>query len=415
VVAVAFFAMAHPLAWLYTEPRLIGVMQALALSVLFTSVTNPRSVMLQKQLIFWQLFLLQVTQKVVYFAVSISVAVVYKTYWALVIGYLASQIAGFLASYIVLPFFPRLSLRHAKGMFGFSIWLTAAQVVNTINARFDQLLLGGFLGRTTLGIFALGDNLAVIPTRESTAPLTFTLFPAFAHLSGDRERLASAYQSAQSFVTSVALPLGVGMTLIAEPLVRFTLGEKWLACVPVIQFSAAAYALQTLGTLSQPLAMAAGRTSLVFRRECNAFITHLPLVCAGLALGGLLGVLIARAVAACVTTVLHMQVVRTVTGLSLGAQLAANVRSLTSVAVMTLAILTVERFTPGAQESLSLGLVLVGSVAFGAAVYLATHSILWVLTGKPVGPESEVLRVVMSTMMKWQRARRLTGHAAEER
>jgi lipopolysaccharide exporter len=54
------------------------------------------------------------------------------------------------------------------------------QAVNRLNFKFDQLIVGYFLGDRLLGYYSLGDNLAALPTRESTIPLAQGLFPAFA-------------------------------------------------------------------------------------------------------------------------------------------------------------------------------------------------------------------------------------------
>jgi O-antigen/teichoic acid export membrane protein len=396
VIAAAFALATIPAIAFYHEPRLAVVMPCLALGLLVSGLSNPRMLMLTKQLVFWQQFMLQVTQKLVTLVVSVGVAIVFRNYWALICGALAGQATGVLLSYIVLPFRPRIGFRHSRELFGFSVWLTLGQIVSTLSLKLDQLLIGGVLGRSALGYYTVGDSLAATPTRETTAPITNTLFPAFSQLTRDRERLAAAYQSAQGLVTSIALPAGVGMAMIADPLVRLVMGEKWLPAVFVIQVLASILALQTIGTLSQPLSMAAGETRLLFKRDLQALILRAPLIVVGMALGGLHGIVWARSVNGILVIVLHMQVVKQITGLSLARQVGANARSLASAAAMAVVLFRMLPSHPHPDSgAFGLAYELVVLMVAGASTYIGAHLVLWQAMGRPKGPEREVARVAV--------------------
>ena len=300
ILSLIFAALAWPAAIVYKDHRLINVILVLAAGVALNGLSNPRAIMLAKELIFWQQIMLQVTFRLTSVVVSVGIAIVDHSYWALLIGTLTGQCVGTICSYTVLPFRPKLTLVHMREIMSFSVWLTFCQIVNTLTWTLDQLLIGTFLDKVELGCYVVGNNLAVIPTREATAPLTTTLFPAFSRFGEDRSRLALAYNAAQALTTAVTLPMGVGLALIADPLVRLTMGEKWLPSVFIIRALASIYALQTLGTLAQPLAMAAGRTRLLFRRDVQTFFLRVPFIIAGMYSNGLLGVVYAKSFHRCV-------------------------------------------------------------------------------------------------------------------
>jgi len=69
-------------------------------------------------------------------------------------------------------------------------------------------------------------------------------------------------------------------------------------------------------------------------------------------------------------------------------------RAFTSVAVMAAGLVLLK----GALLQTDLAthlLILVGVlVAAGAAIYIAVHSTLWMLQGRPIGPETEILRML---------------------
>jgi O-antigen/teichoic acid export membrane protein len=384
---------ARPLAGIYHEPQLELVIYALAFSIFISGLANPRRVMLSRQLIFWQEFVLIVSQRLVTAAVAIAIALYFRSFWALIAGTIAGQITQVLVSYTVLPYRPRMMWNRARELMSFSIWITLGRAINTINWRADQLLVGGLLGRATLGFYSVGDNLAQMPTREATMPLTQTLFPALSRIADDPDRLRAGYQRAQSLITAIALPIGVGFALVAEPLVEATMGAKWQPAVPIIQALSAVFALQTLGSMVQPLGMAKGETKLLFVRDLQMFFVRLPVVIGAMLLWGLPGLIFGRVFTGLFAAGVNMTVVRRLTGLSVAAQLLANVRSLLAVAIMAASVLTVQYLAPRASIELSPLLEMISSVAIGAVCYLGSSCLMWFALGRPDGPERELVRM----------------------
>lgn len=394
LVASLFAALAYPSATIYGEPRLINVMLAFSAVAILDGLKNPRSIMLTRNLIFWQQFMLQLCEKLVVVVVAIAVAFETKSYWALVAGAVAGKAAAVAVSYLVLPFRPRLSLLHSRSMLGFTVWLTLGQLVNEINWRLDHLLVGGFLGRPALGFYKVGSDLAVIPTREATQPMTGTLFPAFSNLAHDQDRLAKAYKTAQGLVTAAALPAGVGTALIAEPLVRLTMTDKWLPVVFIIEALAAVFALQTIGTLASPLAMATGRTKLLFRRDMQNLAFRLPLIAAGMMIAGLPGIVYARVLSGIISIPLNMAIVREVIGVSLRAQVLQVHRSIIAVALMVGAVILVDFVLGEAEGQYALVKRILVFIATGAGSYIGAHGLLWLYACRPAGPEREAIRAL---------------------
>lgn len=393
-LGVLFAASGTIAANIYDDQRLTGVMAVLGVSIFLGGLTNPRTIMLQRDLIFWQEFVLNVSQKLAGVVVSIAIAYYYRTYWALVIGTLVMQAVNVIVSYTILPFRPRISFSHLKELLSFSLWLTAGQIVNTLNWRFDHLLIGKGLGIVALGHYSVGSNLAQIPTRESTAPLTKVIFPGFAAIHNDRARLAAAYQRAQAFVTAIALPVGIGAALIAAPLIRLTMGETWEPVIFVIQVLSSVFALQTLGSLAEPLGMAQGETRVLFMRNLQLLFIRVPLIVAGMLLGGLKGVIVARVISGLVGIVFAMRLVRRFTDLGLREQLFANVRALASVAAMAGGVMLMAPFLIHGTDTISLVLEIVVIASLAAAIYCGTTLLLWILMRRPPGPERELQQLI---------------------
>jgi lipopolysaccharide exporter len=400
ILGLILAAVAYPMASFYDDPRLVGVMLALSLSLFMRGITNPRRVMLRRALVFHQEFTLIVSQKFFGVVASVVVAVIYESYWALIVGILVTQLANIIVSYMVLPFWPRITFRHMRELLSFSGWLTAGQIVNTLNWRFDYLLIGKLLDATALGYYTLGSQLAQLPTREAITPLTQTIYPGFAKIRNDPERLAAAYQRVQALVTAIALPAGIGVAVIADPLVRLTLGEKWTPVIFIIQALASVFALQTLGSLVQPLGMAAGETRLLFIRDTQMLLLRMPVIAIALVFFGLTGVILARIFTGLFGALVNMILVRRLIGVTVVRQLTANLRALIAVTIMAVGVTVALRELPYATDHLMLIVEIGILVTLGAVIYCAATLALWLAMNRPSGPETEIVSLLSKVRSK---------------
>jgi O-antigen/teichoic acid export membrane protein len=393
-IGAILLILSEPIASLYDDERLRLIIYALAATTVVDGLANPNRAAMLRALVFWQEFAIGVPQKLVGFAVSLVIAFSYHTYWAMVIGTLVTVATGTIMSYIVAPFFPKFRLSRARELFSFSAWLSFGLAVNTLSWRLDQLFIGYFLGKPLLGSYAVGDNLAGLPTREATAPLAQTLFPGFSRLADDTPRLQRAYQLGQAAVCAVAFPVGFGFAVVAQPLVQILMGKEWESAIPVIQVISVVVALQALTSTLQPLAMAKGETRMLFNRDFLTFGVRLPLVLGGMFLGGIAGVLAGRALSTAIGIVINMRFVKQLIGVPVIEQFKANGRSLASAAVMAAVAFLVGQAFGYPTSPLPLAVKLVAMIAVGGIVYIGSTLTLWQIAGKPEGPEHEGQRLL---------------------
>jgi O-antigen/teichoic acid export membrane protein len=263
--------------------------------------------------------------------------------------------------------------------------------VNTLNWRFDFLLAGKVLGTDGLGIYSVGNNLARLPTRETTMPLTQTIYPGLAAVGQDIQKLAAAYQRVQSLVTAVALPAGVGVAVIADPLVRLVLGEKWLAVIPVIQGLASIFALQTLGSQVRAVALTKGVPRLLLIQDVQVLIVRLPIVTIGLLMYGLPGLVWARVITGLIELFINLLLIRKLIELPIIAQLSANGRTFLSVAAMAIGVMLISWYVPNADGRADLLVQILLQIGFGILLYGGAIVLLWCVAKRPPGLERDAI------------------------
>ncbi|MBY0564331.1 MAG: lipopolysaccharide biosynthesis protein [Hyphomonadaceae bacterium] len=392
---------AEPLAAFYRDDRLVAIIYALSGVTVLSSMSNPKLVEFNRRLSFTQDFIAAVPAKLAGFLVGIGIAIAYQTYWALVIGSIASQVLSVLISYVLIPYRPRVSFAHTRDLFSFSIWLVMGSAVSAVSQRADQVIVGRALGTHDLGQYNVGENLASLPVQESTAPLTAVLFPAFSRLQSDPPRLRAAFVRAQRLMFAVGLPVGVGLALIAEPLVMLVLGPQWSQAIIVVQVLSTILALNSLSSTFTGAAMALKRTRMIFQRDFAVPFYRIPLILGGLFWGGFVGVVIARWFVGLISICIDIFLAQRLLGVSAVTQVVSNWRTLLSVTLMSAVViglqhLGIDRPTLGTIVIL----VIVGAVAYGVSMFA-----LWLMTGRPLGPVQEALDLVQF----WRQ--RLSGRA----
>jgi O-antigen/teichoic acid export membrane protein len=401
LLSVILSLAAWPIAYLYDDHRLFGIMLAMAFIMLLSGFFSPRWALIQKQLSFGPSAVQSVVLRLTNIVVALPVAYFYRSVWAIVIGMIAAQIVSVILTHCYAPAPIRFSTKRIRAIWSFSVWGTFSGIMNTINQRIDTLMIGSLLGHREVGFYWYADDKAVMPTREVSAPLIVVLFPGLSRVRDDPVRLAVAYRRAQSLIFAACVPAGVGFGLVADQFVQVLLGEKWLPIVPLIQVLAPLLALETLISSAKPLAMADGRTRDLFRRDWMNFLVRTPLVLTGLLLYGLPGVLVARAFTTIYGIALFMLLVRKITGITMFQQLHDCRRSFGALAIMAGGILL---FKAGpAAHLLSGALMFVTTIAVGGLCYVAGHLLLWLVAGRPQGPEAEAMSILGNVLLRYRR------------
>jgi O-antigen/teichoic acid export membrane protein len=399
-LSVLCLACAIPMATLYGDDRLVPIFIALSGVVFCSGLISPKLAILNKRLIFWPDFIQNVSAKFFATATAIVIGVWLKSYWAIIAGTAVLQIVPVILSYYFAPYKPKLSLARSRDLLSYSMWLTLSEAINTLNWRSDSLFIGAYLGTKVLGFYTVGSDVAAIATKVTTVPLFQALVPAFSLIQGSRAKLAGAYREIQSLTFTLGCPMALGFALVADLLVPLILGQQWLETVPIMQAVSVLFAIQTVTTANQPLALAMGRTRLVFWRDVAGLAIRMPLTLGGLFLGGLTGLLIGRVCAGIIHSGISVAVTRELIGVTFRDQFSGIWRSALSALAMALTVSIAKSFFEESQNSVILALHLASLVLLGAVTYLGSLFTIWHLHGRGAGAERVLINLLSSLRSK---------------
>jgi lipopolysaccharide exporter len=383
---------AYPAALFFQEPRLTAVMVILAFSWGLNGLVNVGIVNFRKRMEFRKEFTYLATRRLIGFVATVSLALTFRTYWALVVGVLVTRITGVLLSYVMEPYRPKWHLGSWREFFAFSQWMAVNNIVLIGVVRFPHFVIGRVLGAGSLGLFTVGTELGSLAVTELAAPVNRAVFPAYARLAGEREALKNAFLQVGAAVLLFALPASVGLALVAKPAVLLLLGQKWSEAVPVVQISALAAACIAAATNNGVAYIALGIPKATAMMSMVRLMVLVLLSVYAVREYGLVGVAVADLVASAACLVVSFPLVFRRLGVTIGDYARGAWRSVISTLIMAWFVSGVSDALDRTDSGLDGILVLIAVIVSGAFVYSLSLLTLWFIAGKPTGAEDYLIK-----------------------
>jgi O-antigen/teichoic acid export membrane protein len=393
--AIVIACLAAPAAAFLSEPALETVILLLAATMALEGFRNIGTVAFRRELAFDKEFRLQVLPRIAGVVVTVTLAIVLRSYWALLWALVLQRVLRVALSYGMHPYRPRFSLAAWRELIGFSAWAWAIMLAMQIRDRSESLLIGRMLGTSELGVYETGKDIAMLPASELVEPICHAAYSGFAESRNAGRPTSDACLRVIAMLALLALPAGFGLSLIAAPLVRLAFGPAWLGAIPVIQALGIAGATAGFGMACNTLLRAHGLMRLSFRITILAAPTHIALVLIAIPLGGLPAA--AAAIAAAIILGRFGSLLVTFRHFKIGfGALARRVwRSVAAVTAMAGILwwsgLGWTAMPP--DSPLACALAIAGASALGAAVYLLTLLALWSASGRPAGAEADAIEI----------------------
>jgi PST family polysaccharide transporter len=243
-------ALAIPLGRFFRAPQLPLVIVAMSTTFLITSFKTVPLALLQRDLRFKMLALIDVTQAFVVTAGMVAFAALGFRYWTLVAGGLLGALVstGGVLRLRALPLaWPRrASIRRALRV---SADVVLARVCWYASTNADFLVAGRLLGTAALGLYSLAWVLASIAV-DRIAALIGQVTPAV--LSAVQNDAAAMRRYVLRITEGLALltfPISIGLALVARDLVPVVLGPRWSGTVLPLQLLSLYAALRSITPL----------------------------------------------------------------------------------------------------------------------------------------------------------------------
>jgi lipopolysaccharide exporter len=383
----ALIAATAPLAAHYfVEPRLLPILLVLAGLAVLEGVENIGVVEFRRDLRFDREFVLFFLPRLLAVIITVSFAIVLRSYWAMISGIVASRAVRFLLTYVMHGYRPRLGIGAWRQIFAFSFWTWASSIATFVRDRSWTVVLGGILEPASVGVFMVASEIAMLPISEVVYPACRAVFSGFSLARNEVGGLGQAFARTIAVIAVLVIPAAIGISATAHDIVDIALGPKWTATIIIIELIAASSPMSVMALMGATTLIASGHVRINF-----------IIVLASAALGtastavmattfGLPGVAVSTAVFAALEGIAFLAMIIHVIGVPIVELGRSLWRPALATAVMAGVLWITGCGWRGQAGSAAInGLV---TVLIGAGIYAATLALTWILAGKPDGAET---------------------------
>ncbi len=395
LTAVLLAAAAYPAAAFFDEPRLAAILFALGIGVGMGGFENIGVLDFRRDFAFNREFQLLVVPRILGIVAGITFALIFVNYWALVVGIMTTRSMRLVFTFVMHPYRPRFGLRAWRYIFGFSFWTWIISLGELLRDRSDSLVIGRILNTVQVGIYSVGAEIAALPTTELVEPLCRACFSSFSAAGHAGASVSETYLRVISTTAILTLPAGIGISLVADPLVRLAFGARWLGAIPLVQILAVGGTMTLFGYISMTLFSAQALLGVNLRITIASMILRFGLLIVLVSQFGLVGGAIAAALSIVFEQTLYVLAILRNFHLRMTDLLRHTWRSLTATSVMAFALVIAGLgWEPTEGTRLELAGQLFGASALGAAIYTVVLLGLWVVAGRPHGAETDLLEML---------------------
>jgi O-antigen/teichoic acid export membrane protein len=245
ILGLGALAMAPAIAAFYQEPELFAITAVLAAGFLFNAAGTQHSALLQREMRFTALALINVLSLTVGTAIAIGGAEAGYGYWALVAMTVTPPFIATIGFWLATGWVPGMPRRRSgiRSMMHFGGAVTFTGLVVYIGYNAEKAMIGRFWGADAIGIYGRAYQLIHIPTDNLNSAVGEVAFSALSRLQDDPIRLKSYFLKGFSLVLGLTLPTTIACALFADDLVFVILGPKWKDAAAIVRLLAPTVAI----------------------------------------------------------------------------------------------------------------------------------------------------------------------------
>jgi len=201
----------------------------LAVGFLFTGAGVQHFALLQRQVRYLQVTLIESLSQLVSSTIGVALALGGAGYWALVAASILPSAITTVCAWVVvgwIPGRPRWSAEIAS-MLRFGVTMTVNNLVVYVGYNLEKVLLGRFWGADVLGLYGRAYQLVSLPNDCLNGAIGGVAFSALSRLQNDPVKLKAYFLKGYALATSLTMPMTIFCALYARDIILVLFGERW--------------------------------------------------------------------------------------------------------------------------------------------------------------------------------------------
>jgi teichuronic acid exporter len=364
----------------YSEPMLIQILRILSFTLILGVVNSIQNAVISREMKFKKSFVVSLGG--VFVSALVGVIMAYRGYgiWSLVYSQISGQVTSTIILWFTVRFRPKLlfSFKKIKELFKFGSNLLISGLLDSVFNNLFPLIIGKLFGSTMLGYYNRGQSFPSLLVNNIDGTIVGVMFPALATFQNDRVQVKKLVRRMLVTSSFFVIPVMVGLAVVARPVVILLLTDKWLPCVPFLQFSCVTYALWPIFTANLQAINAVGRSDIFLKLEIIKKVL-LVVVISISAHYGIYAMLIGSVILSFVSAVINAAPNKKLLNYSYKEQMFDIMPSILLSLTMSLVVLAVSLLPFSLWLVLILQIITGGVFYFGVAYILKFECLLYIL------------------------------------
>jgi PST family polysaccharide transporter len=370
IVGAALWASAGWIATLYDAPELAPVVRWLSAVLPIRALVAVPVGLLQRRLEFRILAIRSILGALVGGVAGVAAALAGWGVYALVVQQLLGGLGEVLTVWGAAAWWPKLSfsVRHLREIWGFSVHLVGASILDFLNRRSDDFLIGLYLGEVILGYYSVAYRVLVVLTQVLAKTGTVVAFSAFSRLQGQPDRVREALYRSTQAASVIATPIFIGVSVVAPTAVPLIFGEQFTQSGTVLRILSLVGVVHAVSYYNFAVYVGMGRPEI--RLKLLTIHTAVNVLAFFVVVRwGIIAVAAAYVLRAYVLIPLDLVALRNLIDVSPRRYFGNLAPAVSSSAIMATAVIGVQQLALGSTSELLMS-VAVGVAAYSASLYL---------------------------------------------
>ena len=238
--------------------------RALSLGLLLTMLRVIPQLLMDRQLLFGKLSILDVVGTLSFYGGAVVAALLGLKVWALILGTLLQGLLTTALAWWFRPWKPSLAFdwQAVKPLLRFGVQFQAKTVVAFVNGAITPLYAGKMLGAGALGMIGWAQTTAYFPLKLVDIMGRVT-FPLYSRLRDQPKVFAETLGRSIHICVFGTLFFVAFFLSMGEPLIVVVIHEKWLPALPLLHIFAGAISVGFLSPVAASALDAVGRPGTI--------------------------------------------------------------------------------------------------------------------------------------------------------
>jgi len=226
---VFFYTIAPYFAGWFGNPLYQDLLRVSATYFLLRPFGNMYNSWLQREMRFKQQAIRGIVLSIATSALTALAAWLGMGVWSLVLGGLVGTMANIIVLRAITPYRPQLQFDKitAKRHSGYGAKIAGVDVVTYLRNQVPNIIISRLAGAHLVGLFNKADSMAKIPFATINGPIYQPVFRSLSIVQDNPDQAKYIFFRTISLLTVYTLPLYIGLSWCAAPLINFLYGDKW--------------------------------------------------------------------------------------------------------------------------------------------------------------------------------------------